>query len=110
MRTRRALVALLLIGAGLVLLAQLVPDVTAIGWFAALTFFAAATLLAVVAPVARRTPAGRTPAGRTPAGRASAGRSRTRGDDETAPAHPFRTRPAPAPRTSPDRGTSRNPG
>jgi hypothetical protein len=59
MRTRRALVALLLLGSGLVLLAQLVGDIAVIGWFAALAFFAAATVLAVVAPVAGRTPAGR---------------------------------------------------
>ncbi|MBU4337171.1 MAG: hypothetical protein KJ548_11415 [Actinobacteria bacterium] len=59
MSTRRVLVALLLLGSGLVLLAQLVPDIAAIGWFAALAYFAAATVLAVVAPVAGRTPAAR---------------------------------------------------
>lgn len=56
---RRGLVAaLLLTGAGLLLLTRSAPDGVALGWVGALVLFAAATVLAATAPTARRRPTG----------------------------------------------------
>lgn len=62
---RRGLVtALLLTGAGLLLLTRSAPDAVVLGWVGALVLFTAATVLAATAPTARRRPTGSRHAGR----------------------------------------------
>lgn len=55
---RGLLAALLLTGAGLLLLTRSTPDAVALGWVGALVLLAAATVLAATAPTARRRPTG----------------------------------------------------
>ncbi|MBU4213482.1 MAG: hypothetical protein KJ792_02350 [Actinobacteria bacterium] len=51
---RGAVAALLLTGAGLLMVARSTPRAALLGWAGALVLFAAATVLAATAPTARR--------------------------------------------------------